>query len=131
MYRRQRSRGKLSPPKPQQSNFGSTSRISQIHAIQIFLTPLPLSLPFSPPLQLLPIMITSPHVALKIAHIIHISYFLGRSRSGPDIHVAKFEITSVPNDILVAKFQEVYVASFKKMPFYGIKDNPHLQNGLH
>ena len=85
----------LSPLKPQQLHFGSTSRISQEQAIQNPLTPIPLPIsmlsrtfpkpPLPPPV--LPIMMVNVHSTPMITNIVYIPYFLGRPGSDADTHL--------------------------------------------
>ena len=67
----------LSPLKPQQLQFGSTSGTSQAQTIQNPLTTVVLPTPPLPP-PVLPIMMVNVPVAPRITNIVHIPYFLGR-----------------------------------------------------
>ena len=120
----------LSPLKPQQLYFGSTSGSSQVVTPQ---HPVPHS--HSPPPSLstptisqsfipLPLPLPVPQIVManipgapRIHYIVHIPYFLGRPESDPDTHVAKFEITCEANDVPAANFQEVFAASLQEYVF--------------
>jgi hypothetical protein len=73
-------------------------------------------------------MMTNVHGAPMIHNIIHIPYFFGRPGSNPDTHVAKFEITCQANDVLAAKFQEVFVASLQEDAFAWYQRQPPFAN---
>ena len=115
------STGILSPLKPQQLNFGSTSGEAEpppIPNTPIILTPI-LQSPLPPPivLQLPPMANPVPNPNPRITNVVHIPYFLGRPGADPDTHVAKFELTCNANSIPPAKLPEVFAASLQEEAF--------------
>ena len=82
----------ISPLKPQQLHFGSTSCISLGEATQNLLLPTHLT-PLPLPTQVPPTMMVNVLGAPRIHNIVHIPYFLGSPGSDTDTHIAKFEIT--------------------------------------
>ena len=130
------SEGLLSPIKPQQLNFGSTSGSLLPQPQTPTLVPSVIPLPPPPPLlpQTLqplsmanPILINpiipppplnpgAPNPNTRITNVVHIPYFLGRPGADPDTHVVKFELACRANNI-VDRILEVFAASLQEEAF--------------